>query len=175
MKNKRTLTIATIIVALAILTTFGIFRNTPRTQAQDNPPPQRERISFGMVGITQGQTVRVNVVNTGLAVCPCDRVVLNFRLPNGQLVRNRNGEVIRRSVELQPGDATFLDVDYGELPNGPSRLQLRAVVTVTLPPDSTELPSNFVPTVEVINNNGRTQFAITALPAVQRVPPPVPD
>ena len=175
MKNKRTITILTLVVAIAAMATFGIFRQTQPVKAQDQPPPQSERISFGMVGITQGQTVRVNVVNTGLAVCPCDRVVLNFRLPNGQLVRNRNGEVIRRVVELQPGDATFLDVDYGELPNGPSRLQLRAVVTVIPPPDSTELPSNFVPTVEVINNNGRTQFAITALPAVQRVPPPVPD
>ena len=178
MKTKRTLTIATIIIALAILATFGIFRNTQPAQAQE-VPPQAERISFGMVGITRGQTARINVTNISLAICPCIRVVLNWAKPNGQLLRNRDGEIIRRSIELPPGESTFLDVDFGEVPPPvPDRLQLRAIITV-LPPPVGDMPppiSMMPMTVEVINNsNGRTEFALSALPAIQQIPPPVGD
>ena len=181
MKNKRTLTITTIIIALAILATFGIFQNTKPVQAQEVPPTGK-RISFGMAGITAGQTMRASVTclarsEGDLPPDPC-RVLLNYSKANGQLVRNRNGEVIRRSVELRPGDSTFLDVDFGETPPPVGdRLQLRAVVT--LPPPIGDQPPpipDIVATVEVINNsNGRTQFAISALPAVQRVSPPIGD
>ena len=179
MKNKRTLTITTIIIALAILATFGIFRNTQPVQAQTTDPEGPQRISFGMVGITRGQTARINVTNISLAICPCQRVVLNWAKPNGQLLRNRDGEVISRSVELQPGNSTFLDVDFGDIPPPVGdRLQLRAVITVIPPPvGDMPPPISMMPmTVEVINNrDGRTQFAISALPAIQQVPPPVGD
>ena len=57
MKTKRTLTMATVLVALAALLTLGVFRGTRKVQAQDQtPPPVSDRISFGMVGITPGQT-----------------------------------------------------------------------------------------------------------------------
>lgn len=52
MKTKRTLTMATVLVALAALLTLGIFHGTRRAQAQDVSPPTPDRISFGMVGIT---------------------------------------------------------------------------------------------------------------------------
>jgi hypothetical protein len=122
-----------------------------------------------MVGITSGQSVRINVTNTGFQICPCNRVVLTFRGPNGQLLRNRNGEVIRRSVELSPGESTFLDVDYGDLPPSPIRLQLRAVVTVHIPPpvDGQPPPTNdLVPTLEVINNT--TSQTIFVMPGATR-------
>lgn len=66
MKTKRTLTIATVLVAFAALMTLGVFRGTRPVKAQTDelPPPVHDRISFGMVGITQGQTIRINVVNT---------------------------------------------------------------------------------------------------------------
>lgn len=188
MKTKRTIAITITIIALAILTTFGIFHNTPPVQAQDQSPPQPDRISFGMVGITSGQTVRISVSNT---IMPNDanyppgptRVVLNFRLPNGQLLRNRNGEVIRRVVDLERGDSTFLDVDFDAVPPPVgNRLQLRAVIVVVPPgpPDSNEDPppigERIGATVEVINNaNGRTQFAVFTNPAVIRGFNPQPD
>jgi hypothetical protein len=175
MKTKRTSTIATTIVALAILTTFGILRNTKPVQAQDVAPPQPERVSFGMIGIAAGQTARINVVNTSFVVCPCDRVVLTFRNPQGQLLRNGRSEVIRQSVELQPGESTFLDLNYDEYPPGPSRLQLRAVITI-IPPLVRDPNDGIVSTVEVINNaNGRTQFAVFTNPAVIRGFNPQPD
>ena len=93
MKNKRTITIATIIVAFAIIATFGIFRNTQPVQAQTTDPEGPQRISFGMVGITSGQTMRASVTclarsEGNLPPDPC-RVLLNFSKANGQFVRNR--------------------------------------------------------------------------------------
>jgi hypothetical protein len=189
MKNKRTLTIAAVIVALAIIAAFGIFRSTTPVKAQDQiPPPVPDRISFGMVGITSGQTVRVSVSNT---IMPNDanlppgptRVILNFRLPNGQLLRNRSGEVIRKAVDLERGDSVFLDVDFGALPPPVNdRIHLRAVIVALPPPvgDSTEQPPPIgeliASTVEVINNrDGRTQFAVFTNPAVIRGFNPQPD
>jgi hypothetical protein len=186
MRNKRTFSITIAVVALAILTTFGIFRNTRTVQAQDQtPPPRPDRISFGLIGLTAGQAVRLSVVNT---IMPNDanyppgptRVVLNFRGVNGELIRNRNGEVVRKTVDLERGQSTFLDLNYDEFPPGPTRLQVRAVVTVQVPPgppDSNAIPyDSAVPTIEIINNaNGKTQHAVFTHPAVIRGFNPQPD
>lgn len=188
MRNKRTLTIAAATLALAMLAAVGIFRSVPRTKAQtDLPPPVPDRVSFGMLGITAGQTLRLTVSNT---IMPNDadlppgpiRVVLTFRTPNGNLLRNARGEVIRKAVDLNRGDSTLLDVNYDELPPGPIRLQLRAVIVAIPPPtnDTTQQPPPvgdlIASTVEVISNrDGRTQFAVFTHPAVIRGFNPQPD
>lgn len=189
MKNKRTLTIAVAVFGLAILTAFGIYQSTQPVNAQDQlPPPTNDRLSFGSVGITSGQTLRVSIANT---IMPADvnlppgpiRVAINFRLMNGSLARDgRTGEVIRKVVDLNRGDTTFLDLDYADLPPGPSRVQLRPVVISVQPPpvpDSGQIPyplDAIVPTVEVVNNaNGRSQFAVFTHPAVARGFNPQPD
>ena len=185
-KTKRILTIATMLLAIGTLMTLSAFHGTRKVQAQDQlPPPVNDRISFGMVGITEGQTVRVNVTNF---IAPNDsgyppgptRVVIRFLNSAGRPVTNRAGEVIRRVVDLQRGESTFLDINYSELPPGPVRAQLRPVITENPPPigDSNALPPgpSTVQTVEVINNaNGRTVFALSGPPAIRQVPPPVPD
>jgi hypothetical protein len=186
MKTKRTLTIAAVLIALTFVT-LGIFRGMQSVRAQDTAPPQPERISFGMVGFTQGQTIRLTVSDT---IAPNDsgwppgptRVVLNFRLPNGQLVRDRNGEVIRKVTDLERGTSTFLDVDFDQWPPGPVRVQLRAVVTLQAPfvKDSTEVSppvaNRIGATVEVINNaNGRTAFVLSKDPGYRQEPPPMGD
>jgi hypothetical protein len=188
MKTKRTLTIAAVLVALASFLTLGFLRGTRPVQAQDTqPPPQPERISFGMVGITRGQTIRLNVVNA----IPYDaafpagptRVVLTFLDTDGQRVRNLRGTVIRRAVDLEPGRATFLDLNADDLqfPPGPTRLQLRAIVNTVPPPtgDINEQPppigDRIVTSVEVFNNaNGRTVLFI-GNPGVIRGFNPQPD
>lgn len=191
MKTKRTLTIAAVLVALAALTTLGIFRGTRQVHAQDQiPPPQPDRISFGMVGITQGQTIRLSVVNThpppvGDFPPGPSRVVLTFLDADGHRLRHRDGSIIRLAVELQPGNAAFLDLNADDLqyPPGPTRLQLRAVVNVVPPPNpesevSPPTPDRIVTSVEVFNNaNGRTVFVMSAAPSVQRLtqPPPQPE
>jgi len=172
------------LAALAALVTLGVFGAPRSAQAQDQtPPPVGDRISFGMVGITRGQTVRLSVASISDAVCPCGRVLLNFRDAEGRLLRSRDGSVIHRALELGPGRAASLDFDADEiqLPPGPVRLQLRAVVTV-IPPDvgdSDEIPPDIgdriVPSVEVFNNaTGRTVVYI-GNPGVIRGFNPQPD
>jgi len=182
MRTKRTFALLTL-AALAALVTLGVFRAPRSAQAQDQtPPPVGDRISFGMVGITRGQTVRLSVANSAIG-CPCQRILLNFRDAEGRLLRSRDGSVIQRALELGPGRAASLDLDADELqlPPGPVRLQLRAVVTVQPPPvgDSDELPppvnDRVVPSVEVFNNaTGRTVVYI-GNPGVIRGFNPQPD
>jgi len=169
MRNKR-ITIATLFLTLVTFITIAILRGT--TQAQDQiQPPVSDRISFGLVGITQGQTIRLSAANT---ITPNDpnyppgpsRVSLTFLNVEGRQFRTRDGSVVRRVVELERGESAFLDLNYDELPPGPSRLQLRAVLTVLPPgPSKTDIPppvgDRIVPSVEVINNaNERTVFFI---------------
>jgi hypothetical protein len=184
MKAKRIVTITVLSVATAVVAIFGIFKQAPQAKAQETPPPNHDRISFGMVGITTGQTARISVANT---IMPNDsrfppgpsRVIMSFRGMNGQILRSRNGDPVRRVVDLERGDAAYLDVDYDQYPPGPSRLQLRPVVTVTPPPvgDFSAIPyDSAVPMFEIINNaNGRTQFAVSSHPGVIRGFNPQPD
>ena len=165
MKTKRTLTIAIVLITLPVLAMIGISRDTHHVNAQVVSPPTPDRVSFGMLGITQGQTVRVTAVNSTV---PNDvdyppgptRVVLSFLDIDGQLLRNRNGSIISRVVMLERGHSAFLDFDFDEFPPGPSRLQLRAVVDVLPPgPTNSEIPidERIVSSLEVFNNaNGRT-------------------
>jgi hypothetical protein len=183
MKTKRTLTIATVLVALTMLTTLSVLQRTRKVQAQDQlPPPVGDRISFGMIGITQGQTIRLSVVNTepppiGDSQPQAQRVVLTFLDSEGHFIHNNDRAPVRKVVMLQPGKASFLDLnaDDLQLPPGPIRLQLRAVVNAAAPPSSNLAPP-FVSSVEVINNaNGRTVFALSSPPAIRQQPPPVND
>jgi hypothetical protein len=100
-------------------------------------------------------------------------VVLTFVDAEGNLFRSRNGQVIRRVVMLDAGKSTSLELnadDFGGI--SAVGLQLRAIATIHPPPepDDSEFPPDpCVPSIEVFNNNnGRTQFVVTALPAVQR-------
>ena len=184
MKTKRIISITVLTVAIAGAAVLGIFKQTQAVKAENEPPPNHDRVSFGMVGITSGQTARISVANT---IMPNDagwppgptRVVMSFRGMNGQLLRNRNGDPARRVVELERGDTAFLDVDYDQFPPGPSRIQLRPVISVDPPPagDFNAIPyDSAVPMFEIINNaNGRTQFAVSANPGVIRGFNPQPD
>jgi len=179
-KLSRTIAAA---AALALLTGATAFHQPLSVHAQDQELVSViDRISFGMVGFTSGQAIRLSVVN-GLPPGPTlppgpIRVVMAFRDMNGQLLRNlKSGEVVRRVVNLARGEAAFLDLDYDELPPGPSRLQVRGVVTAELPPGPIRAlpPSPIVPSLEVIDSDtGRTQFVISN-PGVIRGFNPQPD
>jgi hypothetical protein len=131
--------------------------------------------TVGMVGITRGQTVRLNLVNLAIAVDgqlppdPC-RVVLTFRNADGRPFTNSDGQPLRRAVELQAGQSAFLDLN-GDIFAGPPstnadttgsvRLQLRPFVRVqsepgaapNLPPDPCRA------SMEVFDNaSGRTSL-----------------
>jgi hypothetical protein len=172
--------------ALVVITAASVvFHGEGGVHAQDTPPPVGERISFGMVGITQGQTVRVNAANV-IAENDSDfppgptRVAIIVVNSRGELMRDRDGNAIRRIAMLERGESTFLNLNADDLqwPPGPIRLQLRAVVTAIppAPPDSSQLtPSSIAPSVEVFNNaNGRTVVFIDN-PGVVRGFNPQPD
>jgi hypothetical protein len=169
---------------LATLATLGTFRGVQHAQAQEGEQtPGGKRISFGMVGITPGQTLRLNVVNTAftrqgeLPPDPC-RVVLTFFDAEGRHYRRRDGAVVRSAAQLQPGRATSLDLNADEFATEGGRIQLRAVVTVIPPPvgDTNALPPGpCVTSVEVINNaNGKTVLYV-GNPGIIRGFNPQPD
>ena len=182
------ITIATLFIALAALTTVGLLLGAGQyqVQAQDQQPsPVPDRISFGLVGITHGQTIRLSAANTTI---PNDlnfppgptRVSLTFLDAEGRPFRSHDGSVVRRVVDLQRGQSTFLDLNYDELPPGPSRLQLRAVLTV-LPPGPTKsdtpppIGDRIVPSVEVINNGNARTVLFVGNPGVIHGFNPQPD
>ena len=162
MKSKSIFAVVAV-MAVGLLSTIAVLRQPQLARAQDEVGPpihvrkDRNITSSGMVGITHGQTIRLNVVNTGDAICPCQRVILNFRNADGQLLRRGDGSIIQQEIELEPGRATSLDLNYDELPPGPTRQQLRAVVTGLTPPDGTSqqhkpFRDHIVTTVEVFDN-----------------------
>jgi hypothetical protein len=183
MKTKRLITISIFVVAIISLGILVGTNPTPnvRAQGEENMSGGFERVAFASVGITSGQTLRVTVSNTILqntADLPPGpvRVVIAFRAMNGQLIRNRGGEVIRRAVELDRGDSALLDLDYDQLPPGPSRAQIRPVATMQYPTMDIAEHKPMVVGAEVINNvNGRTQFGTFTSPAVVRGFNPQPD
>jgi hypothetical protein len=187
MKSKTTFAVSAAL-GLTLILTVAAFRQSTQVKAQDEIGGATDyRVSFGTIGITSGQTLRVSVANT---IMPGDpdlppgptRVVMTFRYPNGNLVRdNKSGDVIRKVVDLERGETAFLDVDYDRLPPSPIRLQIRPVIRVTPPPiteagQNATPPDGTMPTVEVINSaNGRSQFAVFTNPAVLRGFNPQPD
>jgi hypothetical protein len=144
-------------------------------------PPEPDLTTFGMVGITRGQTLRLNVVNLQpppdperqFPPDPC-RVVLSFRNAQGQAIRNSDGQIIRRTVELQSGESAFLDLNgdmFGGPPTNanpaPVRVQLRPFVSVLVsPPDpDRQLPPDPCrATAEVFNNTTlQTSFVMASV------------
>jgi hypothetical protein len=173
MTTKRTLTIAAVLVALVTLMTLGLFHETRKVHAQEQPPtPVVNRISFGMIGIAHGQTARLNVTNPD----ETRPMIINWKLVDndGEVLHRRDGQPIERTMTLAAGHSAFLQVNGDNLLGRDElRLNFRAVVTFYPPgpPDDNPLPPDpCLPSVEVINNvTGTTAFIQSALPAVQRI------
>ena len=183
MKTKRTLTIAAVPVALVTLMTLGLFRETRKVHAQEQPPtPVVNRISFGMIGIAHGQTARLNVTNPD----ETRPMTINWKLvdSDGEVLHRRDGEPVERTMTLAAGHSAFLQVNADNLLGRDElRLNFRAVVTFHPPPEPERIefppgppdnnplpPDPCMPSVEIINNvTGTTVFIQSALPAVQRI------
>lgn len=116
------------------------------------PAPQ-----FGILGITRGQTARLNVANVSSPDSPfyppdpC-RVTMSFVDANGDVLLNSAGQPVQREVTLQPGHSTFLQINGDNLvERGQLRLIFRPVISV-IPDDPNLPPDPCMPTLEVINN-----------------------
>jgi hypothetical protein len=180
--------VSLVIALIALASTVTIWE-VRRVRAAAPADPER---TFGMVGITPGQTMRLNVVNliqpppdpgiNGVPPGPC-RVLLSFRDAEGQPFTNNNGDQIQRVVELQTGQSAFLDLNAdlfsappstnADVASGPLRLQLRPFVRVLPPPDPDKQlpPGPCRATMEVFDNtSGRTSIFSAGFE-----PPPDPD
>jgi hypothetical protein len=152
---------------------LGVFREMRRVHAQEQPPiPVVSRISFGMIGITLGQTARLNVTNPD----ETRAIIINWKLvdTDGEVLHRRDGQPIERTMTLAAGHSAFLQVNADNLLGRDEvRLNFRAVVSFHPPPEPErgELPPDpCMPSVEIINNvNGTTAFTQSAPPAVQQV------
>ena len=182
MKTRNIFTRLSIAIAVMALTAISVWQIR---RAHAMPTAVEDQATFGMVGITRGQTMRLNMVNlilpgalmNQLSPGPC-RVVLSFRDANGRPFTDGNGEVIRREVSLQSGESAFLDLNGDEFgppsTNGVGRLQLRPSVRIISQPhnpDGNLPPAPCRPSMEVFDNtNGRTSIFSTGFE-----PPPDPD
>ena len=185
MRRKSTLTITSISLALVAITSLGVFRSTTRSvQAQDAEPQTLDRYSFGMVGLTQGQTLRVNVSNVIANNDPNfppgpSRVAIIVVNSRGEVLRTRDGSLVRKVELLERGDSTFLDFNTDDIqwPPGPTRLQVRGVVNAWPPgPSNVAIPyDSAVPSVEVFNNANNRTVIFMGNPGVIRGFNPQPD
>src|SRR5260221_6014703 len=102
-----------IVLMLATLGTCSVIWEVRRVHAVNTPDPDRQL--FGMVGLTRGQTLRLNVVNLGNPPDPdrnwSRRVVLSFRNAQGQVITDSDGQPIRQTFELRAGESAFLDLN----------------------------------------------------------------
>jgi hypothetical protein len=181
--NKRNIfTKLSIAIALTLLIATGAVWELRRVRATTPPDPDR---TVGMVGMTRGQTLRLNIVNLAVAgdgqlpPDPC-RVVLTFRNADGRPFTNSDGQPLRRAVELQAGQSAFLDLNadvYGPPSTndavGPVRMQLRPFVRVQSEPQPSDQypPDPCRSTMEVFDNaSGRTSLFSAGFAS-----PPEPD
>jgi len=186
MNTRNIFTKLSIAIALVALLASGALWEIRRVRAFN---PQPDPPGFGMVGLTRGQTMRLNVVNLTppdpnrqYPPDPC-RVLLSFRNAAGQPFTNSDGQPIRRVVELQAGESAFLDLNAdafappstdADVAPGPARLQLRPFVRVLAsPPDPSRQfpPDPCRASMEVFDNtSGRTSIFAAGFQ-----PPPEPD
>lgn len=122
--------------------------------------------AFGMFGITQGETARLNVVNleTGEFV-PCIRVELSF-------VDDDGATLLQKVHDVDRGKSAFLDLNGDQFVGRGGRTQIRALVRFVGTPDTRDDPffRNCLPTLEVIDNvTGRTNVIVPESVRIQTV------
>jgi hypothetical protein len=142
--------VASIAIALAIAIAWSSSRAGAFTLIE------RFQLNFGMVGITRGQVLRLNVTHlegTGDSAPGPIQVELNFADSDG------NALLPAVQITLTPGHSTFLDFAGNEIREG-GRMEIRPVVKVL---DRRAGRKNGLPdvaaTVEAVDVfNGQTLF-----------------
>jgi len=165
MKNPSTRMKAIVAVAFLIIGVVFLV-----TRAKASPTAVEQPALFGILGITRGQTARLNVANVSspdnplLPPDPC-HVTMSFVDADGNVLLNNAGQPVQRELTLQPGHSAFLQINGDNLVDrGQARLTFRPVVVVT-PPDPNSPPDPCIPTLEVISNaTGRTSLLLGGYP-----------
>ncbi len=124
--------------------------------------------TFGMVGVADGQTARLNVLNQGVQA-PALGLVCTVALS----FVDEQGFVLKTStVAVPPGRSAFLDLDStADLKLATNqRQQVRAVLTQMLQGQTTACP--VTPTLEIFDRQtGKTSFVMwqtTVIPQILR-------
>lgn len=107
------------------------------------PPP------FGMVGVTSGQTLRVNVTTPARPIAPPNpiRVILSFALGDGALLTNADGHPLQPELTLLPGQSAYFDLSADFILEGETRAEIRPVLLAPNCPGC-----RIIPTLEVIDD-----------------------
>jgi hypothetical protein len=158
------------LLGLAIVATANpVKHESIRANAQQEEPvgaPVRGRnlTLFGLIGLSRGQTARLNVVNLRIApvVEPVADQLINL-VPCTVRFRflDQRGNTITRSIEnILPGNGAFLDLAFHEaVPRGfdGKRVQIRAIVRTLNAPDDERRGCTTLATLEIFDNEtGRT-------------------
>ena len=112
----------------------------------------------GMVGLAEGQTARLNVLNPG-ALAPAVGAICAAQLS----FLNAEGAVIKTtSVSVNPGRSASFNLDRdADLVTSDERVEIRAVILYTANTCA------LLPTLEVFDDgSGRTQFVDTRFAAI---------
>jgi hypothetical protein len=156
----------------AAVTPFRI-KNLPAPAAglDDETGPVHRPLTT--VGVTQGQTARINVVNspdpnTSIAPSPCI-VELCFHDVSGNLILDRSGRAVQKTATIDPHHGAFLDLN-GNLVAGAGG---RVVIVPCIRNLSLNDGTLAVPTVELYNNTTKTTLVLS--PGVARGFDPQPD
>lgn len=181
MKRLSTKSKLIVLIALVAVALVGV-RIRVRAQVDVAPTEVRRPALFGIMGITRTQTVRISVANISSAgdpfypPDPC-RVVIYFVDAGGDMLRNSDGQPIRREVMLEAGHSAFLQINGSDfIARDETRLNFRPVVRVLVsPPDPNRTfpPDPCVPTLEIIENGtGRTSLLFAGTPNLVSPPDP---
>jgi hypothetical protein len=129
---------------------------TIRGRGQDATTQTRsEYTSFGMVGLSHGQTIRLNVVHAAVAE---NRLPPNPCLVELNFVDDAGNTIAQSTEVLRPGQATLLDVNGDDLLGRNLRSEVRAFIRVITDGRENQLPPNpCIPTLAVFENaTGKT-------------------
>jgi hypothetical protein len=119
--SKRIRSFGVLGVMAMVAVGVSIFFGTQRTRALNPQPlPAGE---FGMIGLMPGQTARLSVVNIdsggGCPTCGacnhCVNVTLTFFDANGNPLLHSDGQAVRSTATLNPGQSSFLDLNGDSL------------------------------------------------------------
>jgi hypothetical protein len=161
------------IFGTAIPVKHDVLRVNAQQEEMTEPAVRGRNLTlFGMIGLSRGQTARLNVVNlrSTPVVEPSANEVVSL-VPCTVRLRfiDQRGNTITRSVEhILPGNGAFLDLPFHEaVPRGfeGKRTQIRAVARTLGAPEDERRNCTTLTTLEVFDNEtGRTNVIYAESP-----------
>ena len=162
MSTRNMFTKLSIAIALVALFATSALWELRRVQAGS----ENQRVArFSTLGVTRGQSLRLNVVNVNPVEVPPDpyRVRLAFMDTDGNVLRDPSGEPVGKTMTLQNGQSTSLTLNGDDFVIGDAiatGIQVRPfVLSQALDNSKTNPPDPVAPVLEVVDNaTAKTSF-----------------